>query len=382
MSERAQAGRAEAPLRYVLLGGAATIAKAHTEAISEIPGAVLVGMCDIDRARGESRAREARCAFFADHRALLAELRPDAAVICTPHPLHAPQAKDCLAEGAHVLVEKPLAIDVADGDELVRFAEERERVLAVNFQERFRPAVERARAFIGRGELGAMVRVLAVESRIRNAAYYRSASWRGTWQGEGGGVLVNQAQHALDVLCHVAGMPSRVWGVTRTRLHAMECEDTAHAMLEYEGGAIGYVTVSTAEAGAASGLEIVGDRAVLKLTGDELTVVRLETPLGEHIAADRAPLGLGTERAAIFARSRGHVAVHEDFAAAIRHGKRPRCDGHDGLMSLELANAITLSSLRDRAVALPLDRAAYSTLLDDLRAGRAAVPRSRSRTSG
>jgi predicted dehydrogenase len=363
--------RGSKAVRYGIVGAAAAIADAHLEALAGVPSEI-VGMADVDAERGAEKAAKAGCPFFFDYREMLRAVRPEAVVICTPHPLHASQAQHSLLAGAHVLVEKPMAVEVAEADAMIEAAEHARRVLAVNFQERFRPAVRHARDFIARGELGPLVRVLAVEPRLRTAAYYRSSAWRGTWKGEGGGVLVNQAPHALDILCHLAGMPRRAWGMTRTRGHAIEAEDSAQAMLEYPNGAFGYVATSTVEGGMERRLEIIGDRASLVFVEGELTVVRFDPPLGDHIAGSPDPFRQPIARAEAVpfpptSRSRHHDA-HRSFHEAIRGRGAPWCDGRSALMSLELANAIALSSFTERPVDLPLDRAAYGQLLADLRA--------------
>ncbi|HEX9295304.1 MAG TPA: Gfo/Idh/MocA family oxidoreductase [Polyangiaceae bacterium] len=364
-------GSAGSTLTYAIVGSAASIVGMHLDALAHLPHTDVVAMCDIDTEKGAERAKGAGCPFFTDHRELLEKVRPDIAVICTPHPLHARIAVDCFRAGAHVLVEKPIAVDTADADEMIAAADSAGRLLAVNFQERFRPAIEYARAFIAGGGMGSMLRVLSVEPWLRTAAYYRSAPWRGTWKGEGGGVLMNQAPHTLDLLCHLAGMPVRVWGVARRRVHEIQCEDSAHALLEYEGGAMGYVTVSTAEAGVDQRLEMLGDRALIQLVADQLSVVRFDPPLRQHIATAQEglhqPRG-NAERIDVPELTRPrHDAIHEDFQMAIRRKGKPRCDGRDARMSLELANAILLSSFTERPVDLPLDRPAYSKLLSRLR---------------
>ena len=244
------------------------------------------------------------------------------------------------------------------------------RVLAVNFQQRFRPLIERARALIDTGELGPLVRVLCVEPWFRTAAYYRSAGWRGTWRGEGGGVLLNQAPHTLDLLCHLAGPPARVWGWVRTRVHAIEVEDSAQALLEYPNGAPGYLHVSTVEAGSRRRIQIIGERATLDLDGDQLTITRFAQPLDEFRAGS-AELFSAPAAAEVVALPPGdggvHLAVYRDLHAAILEGRQPLIDGAEGRMSLELANAIVLSSYVEKPVTLPLDRGSYSALLADLR---------------
>ena len=364
---------AASTLRYAIIGCAAGIAPSHIKALSQLAEARIAGMSDINAERGTERAEEAGCPFFIDHREMLERVRPDVAVICAPHPLHAPLALDCFAAGAHVLTEKPLAVEVAEADAMIAAAVTAKRMLAVNFQQRFRPAIEYMRRFIAEGELGGLVRVLCVEPWLRTDAYYRSAAWRSTWRGEGGGVLANQAPHTLDLLCHLTGMPQKVWGWTRTLGHKTECEDTAQAMLEYASGAPGYLHINTIEAGTQQRLQITGDRAMLDLSGNHLTVTRFAEPLSDFRATNPnfydAPEMTRETPELPEGDGGGHLAVHRDLLAAISDGRAPRCDGQEARMSLELANAIIYSSFEERAVTLPLDRAAYSALLADLRAG-------------
>jgi len=367
------AGRSDGPaLRYAIIGCAAGIVPTHLQALARLPTAQVVGMSDIDAERGAARAAEVGCPFFTDHRALLADIRPDIAVICTPHPYHAPIALDCFAAGAHVLVEKPMAVEVAEADAMIAAADAAGRILAVNFQQRFRPAIESVRRLIDSGELGEFLRVLCVEPWFRPAAYYRSATWRGTWAGEGGGVLMNQAPHTLDLLCFLCGLPSKVWGWTRAVVHAIETEDTAQAMLEYANGASGYLNINTVEAGLQRRLQIVGDRAAVELAGNQVSIHHFRPALSEYRATSMDLYGSpGVETEVIEAPGDGggHFAIYRDLQEAIVEGRQPRCDGREGRMSLELASAIILSSHRDRPVTLPLDRAAYSALLAELRHG-------------
>jgi predicted dehydrogenase len=366
-------GASDGPLvRYAIIGCAASIVPSHLRALAQLPTAQIVGMADINAERGSARAAEVGCPFFVDHRELLAKVRPDVAVICTPHPFHASIAMDCFAAGVHVLTEKPMAVEVAEADEMIAAAAAAGRILAVNFQQRFRPAIEHVRRLIEAGELGTLLRVLCVEPWFRPAAYYRSASWRGTWAGEGGGVLMNQAPHTLDLLCYLAGMPIKVWGWTRAVVHAIETEDTAQAMLEYANGASGYLNINTVEAGLRRQLQIVGDRAAFDLAGDQVTIYRFRPALSEYRATSTELFGtpdVETEVIEAPGDGGGHLAVYRDLQAAIVEGRQPRCDGREGLKSLELASAIILSSYHDRAVTLPLDRAAYSALLAELRQG-------------
>jgi predicted dehydrogenase len=360
-------------LRYVVIGVAASVFKSMHRPAQEAEKINVVAGCDINAETGRQRAAEIGCAFYTDYRTMLAETKPDVAVILTPHPLHPGMAIDCLRAGCHVLTEKPMAVDVAEADRMIAEAEKTGRILAVSFQHRFRPAVERARALIAQGAIGPLVRTLSVEPWYRTAHYYRTAGWRAKWTTEGGGVLLNQAPHTLDILCHLAGLPSQVWGWTRTRYHDIEVEDTAQAMFEYPNGAPGYLTVSTVEAGVQPRLQVVGERGTLELAGNQLTIHRFTPSLREYLRASSEMFGkpeTTSETLDMLDTSGGHRAVYRDLNEAIRAGRPPRADGQEGRLSLELANAITLSSYSRQPVTLPVDRAAYSALLADLRAGR------------
>src|SRR6266542_6496063 len=144
-------------------------------------------------------------------------------------------------------------------------------------------SIERARALVESGEIGSLVRVLVVEPWLRTFAYYKLSTWRGTWEGEGSAVLLNQSPHTLDLLCHLAGEPHKVWGWIRTLYHSIECEDTFQAMLEYPNGAPGYITASTGEAGVPRRIQIVGDCGALELVGSTLSIYRFTPPIKEHL---------------------------------------------------------------------------------------------------
>lgn len=352
---------------YAIVGCGAMIAQNHFAALKRLDNARIVGACDTSPGRGAARAVAVGAPLFVDHIGMIERTRPDVVVICTPHPSHARIAVDSLARGSHVLTEKPMAIAVSEADAMIEAADRAGRVLAVNFQQRFRPVVERAKALIDAGEIGDLVRVLCVEPWCRPAAYYRDAPWRGTWAGEGGAVLLNQAPHDLDLLCHLAGMPTRVTGWARTLRHDIACEDTAQAMLEFANGAPGYFYSSTAEAGSAQRLHIVGERGAVDVAGESLTITRLSPPLREHIRTNPnhyASPDITTESESLAGDGGGHLAVHLDLQRVIEEGGRPRADGLEGRMSLELANAIRMSSELERPVSLPVDRASYSAFLN------------------
>lgn len=363
---------ASTPLRHAIVGVGAGILSAHLPALQGLATVTVVGAADVNPTLGQAGADQLGCPFFTDARAMLTETNPDVTVILTPHPFHAALAIDALNAGSHVLVEKPMAVQVAEADAMIAAAQQNGRLIAVNFQQRFRPEIVAARHLIQSGQLGALQRVTQIEPWLRTVTYYKSAGWRGTWRGEGGGVLMNQAPHSLDLLCYLAGMPSRVVAWNRTIRHQIQVEDTSMAMLEWENGALGSIFFSTAEAGTRR-MEIVGTRGILKISeGGELQLQRYEPDLVEHIthSPERFAAPAMVDEAVPLASGQGkHVEVYEDFHHAILTQGAPRADGVEGRMSLELANAIIYSSYTNQVVDLPLDRAAYGELLARLQQG-------------
>lgn len=361
----------ERPLRFVLVGAGANIASQHLAALDRTPGAKLAAICDVNPAAAERLGSVTTAPFYADLDALLGEVAPDVVSVLTPHPFHAAVTESALAAGAHVLVEKPIAVTTSEADRMIAASERHGRLLAVSFQHRFSPMTERLRALVTTGELGEIDRVEVTEPWLRTAAYFKVAAWRATWKGEGGGVLLNQAPHALDLLVHLLALPARVTGLTRTVRHETQCEDCAHALLEWESGAIGYFGSSTFEPETGRRVELVGDRAKVTANGDVLQRTDFAPGLRQHARSDPEPFGRPTitvRDPETLASSSSHGRVYADLVEAIREGRPPRTDGAEGRASLELANAIALSSWTGRAVELPLDREEYDAQLAQRRA--------------
>jgi predicted dehydrogenase len=369
-------------MRFAVIGVGATVFNMHAPAI-EASRLELVGVADVNLEAAEQRAEQFGCPAFADHRDLLSQLRPEAVAVLVPHPLHASIAIDCLRTGAHVLVEKPIAVEVAEADRMIATADEVNRLLAVNLQQRTRAEVRAARRLIESGKLGELERVHMTAIWTRPARYYQLAGWRGTWAGEGGGVLMNQSPHSLDLVCHLMGQPARVVAWNRTLYHAIETEDTSLAMLEWGNGALGSVFVSTAQAGEPERLEIAGSRGILELTRGGLKFSATETDLRDFLATSPEPFGklalreVDVQAEVELGRSAGsgqHTAIYENFVEAIEGGTPLVADGREGSLSLELANALMYSSARDAPVDLPLDRQAYDDFLRRRQQGAGLPP--------
>lgn len=354
-------------MRVLVAGAGANIFSAHRRGLTAI-GADVVGVYDTDGAKARRIADEFGCPAHADAASLVDE-PADLAVILAPHPFHAELAIASLQAGKHVLVEKPMAVHVAEADAMMAAADRGGLVLAVAFQQRTRREVGEARRIMEQGSLGELRRADVLATWPRRSAYFRTAPWRGTWRGEGGGVLINQGQHDLDLLCYLAGGPARVIGWTASRLHPVETEDTVQAMLEWPGGATGSIHISTAEFDEAQRIELTGTRGRLRLLPGRLEVVQSAGDFRDYASSPGDPFAPPADGdvQTIGGGGGDHVDLYRDLAAAIECGRQPVAPGRGALVTLELANAIIYSSHTRREVNLPLDRPAYATFLDGLK---------------
>lgn len=333
----------------------------------------LVGATDVNTDLGRARATELGCPFFNDVASLLQETQPDVAIILAPHPFHAPLAIQCLEAGAHVLVEKPIAVQVSEAEAMISAAQKADRLLAVSFQQRFRPEIQAAKQLLDSGKLGKLQHVDMLVNWFRSRAYFASGQWRATWKGEGGGVLMNQAPHNLDLLCYLIGLPKQLVAWTRTQLHTIEVEDTAQAMLEWESGCLGSVHISTAESGRKERLEIAGTAGIMQISQGSLQVSLFESPL-ERFTLESQSIGAAPAikpfEVTLPAGKGNHVSVYQHLHNTILEGTPLLISAEEACKSLELANAMILSSYQQKAVSLPIDRTAYSNLLESLKAGQ------------
>lgn len=338
------------PIRAALVG-CGNIGAVHQAALGELAGVELVALCDNDAARlaaaRRSAASSARpgegAAGFADFAELLAVTRPDSVHICTPHHLHAPMAAAALAAGARVLMEKPLAMDLAEGEALVRAWEESGLQAGLCFQNRYRPSVIAAKKLLEEGRYGRLLGIRATVAWHRDASYYASAPWRGRWATEGGGVLINQAIHTIDLVQWLGGgcLSSRAAGGNLTLGGVIEVEDSAIIAMELEGGARAMVFATNGHVeDAPVEIEIICEEARLRLVNDLVVYKRtqaraglppVEAP-GESLARDEAsPLD-----ACRAYWGSGHAPLFRDFYACLREGRAFGLDLRAGLASLAI----------------------------------------------
>ncbi|MGQ9541665.1 MAG: Gfo/Idh/MocA family protein [Armatimonadota bacterium] len=345
---------------------------AHAHLIQQSEEAELVAVCSASVERTQQVAQRFGVPGFTDYRELLRNGLVDAVLIATPHPSHAQIAEYAFQHGVHVLCEKPLAVSISEGRRMVDSARQNRCLLGAMLQMRTERHFRIARRAVEEGIIGNLMRAQMVATWCRSQAYYQSASWRGTWAGEGGGVLLNQAPHQLDILCWLAGLPCKVTAQIRTRYHRIEVEDEAFALLEYPNGAHGYIYVNVSEVPYTRHFEVVGEQGKVVLDGEQVSVVRIVPPIPQYMeqAQDMWEVpATQTWDIDLPQGETGHAAVIRNFARVVLGREEALiAPGEEALWSLELANAIILSALRDKTVTLPLDGQEYDALLQELRA--------------
>ncbi len=360
-------------MRAVVLGAGANVWQFHRPALAEV-GAEVVAVHDVDHAAAHRVADELGCAVAADLGELLGH-GAELAVITTPHVHHAGPAIACLRAGRHVLVEKPMAVTAGEADEMAAAAAHARRLLAVAVQQRTRGEVRIAKRLLAVGSLGELRRFDVLATWPRRSSYFRIAPWRATWAGEGGGILINQGQHDLDLLCWLAGPPLRVFARTSTAMHGQEVEDTAVALLEWPGGATGTVRLSTAEHDEPQRMEATFTQGRLRLMPGRLELRRDEIDFRDYASDDGDPYAAPAAGPVELIPGGGgtHVELYRNLARAIAGEEPLLAPGHEAAGAVELANAIVMSAELGREVCLPLDRERYARLLHDLRQPAAAT---------
>jgi len=294
-----------------------------------------------------------------------------AVIIATPHYLHTSIGIDALQNGLHVLVEKPISVHKADCDRLVAAHKGGKQVFAAMFQQRTEPKYRKLKSLIQNGELGAITRVSwIITDWFRTEAYYASGGWRATWKGEGGGVLLNQCPHNLDMMSWLVGRPARVRGFCQIgRFHNIEVEDNVTAYLEWPNGATGVFITSTGEAPGSNRFEIAGERGRVVLENNKISFVRNEVSMLQFSKTSKAGFAKPeTWNIDVPYDTTGgqHYEITQNFIDAILDGVPLIAPASEGTTSVELANAILYSSLEGKTIDLPLDGEAYERKLAQL----------------
>jgi predicted dehydrogenase len=312
---------------------------------------------------------------FAEGGDLIHSGEVDAVIIATPHYQHTSLGIAALKAGLHIMVEKPISAHKADAERLIAVHRQfPKQVFAAMFQMRTESRYVKIKKLIAEGQLGQIVRLTWIMTDwFRSEAYYASGGWRATWKGEGGGVLINQCLHQLDMLQWLLGMPARVRSFVQLgRFHNIEVEDNVTAYMEFPNGGAGTFISTTGEAPGTSRLELAGEMGKVLLENDALLFFRNEVSMFQHSKTSR--LGFQKPDAwkieiPISSEPAQHAALTQNFVDSILDDAPLIAPGEEGIHSIELANAILYSGLIDKTIELPLDGAAYEKKLNELIAG-------------
>jgi predicted dehydrogenase len=335
----------------------------------EISRCELTAVCDIDP---KKLGPYKNLKTFTDSKKLIRSGEVDAVLVATPHYFHTTIGIDALDNGLHLLTEKPISVHKADCERLIEAHKRNpKKVFGAMFQLRTVPVFKKIKKLVEDGEIGRIERTnWIVTAWFRTEAYYSSGGWRATWKGEGGGVLLNQCPHNLDLFQWIAGMPCRVRAnCCFGKYHDIEVEDDVTAFFEYSNGATGMFVASTGEAPGTDRLEIVGDRGKLVYEDGALSFSRNEVSARKFSKSAKT----GFDKPDIWKveipipdAKHGHSVITQNFVDAILDGTPLIAPASEGVHSVELATSMIYSSLEGKTIDIPLDGKAYEKKLKQL----------------
>ncbi|MCZ6800639.1 MAG: Gfo/Idh/MocA family oxidoreductase [Nitrospirae bacterium] len=412
-------------VRYGVIG-IKGVGQVHINAAKANNHIELVALVDVDEAKVKQVAEKYGIKGFTDYRDMVKANLVDAVSIAVPHYLHYPVGMDCLRAGVHVFMEKPFANKVSEADAMLALAEKNNLTIAVCHQYRTHRSAQRMKELLDSGIIGSPLRVLWTWGEFRPEAYYRRDPWRNTFQHAGGGVLMNQTSHDLDLICWMMGQPIQVSAMVGNQMHQEEIEDIACATVLFESGAIGSLQFTINHPRGHSVRQIQGDRGVIvmpevkSLTNDqdeEILVGTYEEPLSRLLETlpgkDDQPIitwkscgfmrpPVVKEKPGIIKRGlrrlgllkwpprpslkdqpvNGPRQLMDSFIQAICHGGSPLVTGKSARLAIELINGIYLSAILKKTVDLPLDPSEYDAMFEKLVKGEISIPRFRGNCSG
>jgi Predicted dehydrogenases and related proteins len=363
------------------LVGLGNIGKTHLLYMKDMDKVELAGVCDVDEQKAAFFAKESGARAYLDYEDMLERETLDAVIVAVPHYDHPKVAIEAFRRGIHVLCEKPIAVHVNDAlTMLAAYNEARKQQsdlqFGLMFQERTLAHYRTIKNILDGGELGKLVRATWINTTMfRSQAYYNSGGWRATWAGEGGGILVNQCPHTLDMYQWLFGMPQTISAHAHIgKYHDIEVEDEVTAYFEHKEGMIGHLIVSTAESPGTNRLEIVGENGKLVYENDKLVFYRNSQSMLTFLRETNLSFGQVENESREIpipdTEPTGHRVVAEKFFNRILDGQGElTAYGHEGVHSVMLANGIMLSSFSRAAVSVPIDANAYEAKLKSLIAG-------------
>ncbi len=338
----------------------------HAQQLAQglVPRATLAAVADTEA----DLSAYAPAKLFTDSADLIRSGEVDAVLVATPHYSHTSIGIDALQQGLHLLVEKPISVHKADCERLIAAHTDKKQVFAAMFNQRTDPHYTRLHHLIQSGELGEIRRInWIITNWFRSQAYYNSGGWRATWGGEGGGVLINQCPHNLDLLQWLFGLPKSIRAFASLgRYHEIEVEDDVTAYLEYPNGATGIFIASTGEAPGTNRLEIAAENGRVVVENGRILWTRNEQPITKFShTTDQRWTTPPTWEVEIPVKGSGeqHLGILKNFVEAILDKKPLIAPAAEGLHSVELANAMLYSAHTGKTVELPLNARSYELLL-------------------
>jgi predicted dehydrogenase len=344
--------------------GIGNMGSAHAQSLAkgEVAGAELIAVCDTrpERLNWAAETLGDKVQLFENPEALFGTKTVDAVIIATPHYDHPQLAIKAFEMGLHVLIEKPAGVYTKQVREMNEAAEKSDKVFGIMYNQRTNPLYQKLKDLIESGELGAIKRTnWIITDWYRSQSYYNSGGWRATWAGEGGGVLLNQDPHQLDLWQWICGMPRRVRAFCGFgKYHNIEVEDDVTAYVEYENGATGVFVTSTGEAPGTNRFEVSGDRGKIVIEDGKLTFWR--NRISERVFNEEYTGGFGQPECwkcevPIGGENLQHLGILRDWTNAILKGTKLLAPGEEGIRGLMISNAMHLSDWTDNWVELPID---------------------------
>lgn len=337
--------------------GCGMISHYHVKAIEAVQRAWLTGVHAQDQAAAKRMAEENGVKCYGSLEEIWKDDQVSAVSVCVPSGMHAQIALEALENGKHVLIEKPMALTLLDCDRIIEAGQKNNRKVCVVSQLRFSPDIARARKLVREGALGRLVSAGLHMKYYRSQEYYDASPWRGTWDMDGGGALMNQGIHGVDLIRYIVGPVSKVYAASATLSRHIDTEDTLSAVLQFKNGALGVIEAATSVyPGYPRRIELCGDRGTLILEEDR--IVRLETEEDAGLTAGKEPCRAqktaSSHRNAADIGADGHRYQVEDLVSSILDGTDLLVDGQEGRKAVELVLAAYKSASLGMPVELPL----------------------------
>lgn len=335
----------------IAMAGSGMIAGTHLAALTEIPDARIVGVWSRSPEKTQRIAEHHQVRGYKSYDELLADPGVHAVIVCLPSGYHAEYGMRAASAGKHVIVEKPIDVTLAKAQALIETCRKHDRRLSVIFQNRFTPAARKLREALDEGRLGRLILGDAYVKWSRSPAYYSSNAWRGTKAIDGGGALINQAIHTIDLLQWMMGAVKRVCGLVRTSTHAIESEDLGVGVVEFSNGAVGVIEGSTAiQPGFKERIEIHGQKGSVTLEGGNITAWKVEG-CNEADYVDEQKVSYGSTSSPAISHV-NHKTQLSEIVAAIQQNSDSSVNGEEGLKSLQIVLGIYESSRKGQWIDL------------------------------